>query len=217
MAAAPFMPTVSASPGFLPFLSRRKPTRIEHRWTDDGTKVRVSKRSGSVIPTPPEAIGKGKAATRSEWRGRHADSSTSATEALGTCAYDQWIARSYRCLPTHTTLSSLSLAEPGPRDTPVEIAHRVTYAPPAHLLPYLSASSDLFRVRGADDLRKPEPIRHKHVATRTIRNRVLASWRKGVDRQRMAELAREQGIPLPPQQQAAAAAGARGAGTVELR
>ena len=36
-----------------------KQTRISHRFTDDGARVRVSKRSGSIIPTPPEAISRG--------------------------------------------------------------------------------------------------------------------------------------------------------------
>ena len=29
-----------------------KPTRIAHRWLEDGTKVRVAKRSGAIIPKP---------------------------------------------------------------------------------------------------------------------------------------------------------------------
>ena len=37
------------------FIIKRKPTEVVYRYTKDGEKVRVSKRTGNVIPIPPEA------------------------------------------------------------------------------------------------------------------------------------------------------------------
>lgn len=34
------------------FVSRSKPTRIAMRFTDEGEKVRVSKKTGTIIPKP---------------------------------------------------------------------------------------------------------------------------------------------------------------------
>ena len=62
--------------------------------------MRLSKRSGAIIPLPEEAKQKG-----------------SLTKTAG------------------------------PKDTPAEVAAKVTYTPPAELLPYLSRESDLFRIR----------------------------------------------------------------------
>ena len=31
-----------------------KPTKINHRFLPDGTKVRIAKKSGAIIPYPPE-------------------------------------------------------------------------------------------------------------------------------------------------------------------
>lgn len=86
----------------------------------------------------------------------------------------------------------------------------MTYVPPAHLVPYLSASSDLFRIRGPEEARKPEAVREGHVDRRAIRNRMLAQWRKADARQRLAALAEEHGVPLPA---GAAAAPAEAAAT----
>lgn len=39
---------------FIYMVDDRKPTRIRYMFGEDGTKVRVAKKSGSVIPYPEE-------------------------------------------------------------------------------------------------------------------------------------------------------------------
>ena len=84
---------------------RSKPTRIGIKFTEEGARVRVAKRSGTVLPVPA-ALAKARRAARP--------------------------------------------VEPGPRDTPADLVARVTYNPPAALLPYLAAGGarSLFRLRG---------------------------------------------------------------------
>ena len=38
----------------VPFLLYSKPCKIVYKFLEDGTKVRVSKRSGCVVPKPPD-------------------------------------------------------------------------------------------------------------------------------------------------------------------
>jgi len=86
----------------------------------------------------------------------------------------------------------------GPKDTPQDVARKVTYAPPPELVAYLSRASELYRVRASDEaLRKPEPVREGWVARKKNRNRILALWRRDSDKARMAELAETHGLPLP--------------------
>ncbi len=75
------------------------------KFTPEGDRVRVSKRSGAVVPRP-EALAAARRAKRP--------------------------------------------VEPGPRDTPAAEVARITYHPPAALLPYLAPSGpqSLYRARG---------------------------------------------------------------------
>ena len=106
------------------------------------------------------------------------------------------------------------LPEAGPKDTPQELARAVTYTPPAALLPYLARDSDLYRIRKLDAEKVPHTVRAGHVSRKKDRNAIMATWRRGQDRARMAQLAEEHGLPLPAvvvQATAAAAAAAAAA------
>ena len=161
----PLPPFTPSSPPPSPFPCR-KPTRIARRFTPEGDRVRVAKRSGAVIPFPALL------ATRRAAR------------------------------PT----------EPGPKDTPAAVVARVTYVPPPELVPFLSAGSDLYRIRVDPAEKVPTILRRGYVTRKKDRARVKGKWARELFRARIgrAEAAAWEALggrgaapppPPPPAQQ----------------
>lgn len=136
---------------------RRKPTRVAIRFTEAGERVRVAKRSGSIIPAPDEVKQR----------------------------------RTPR-LPTA-----------GPKDTAPLVAAAASYTPPAELAPFLSASSDLYRIRRGKERVPPElrlPLRAK------TRSRLRRKWEAAASRRRVAAAAHAAEAAMAAALEASAAA-----------
>lgn len=151
-----------------------KPTRVAIKFTEAGGKVRVSKRSGAIIPWPE-------------------------------------LLKSRRAVRP---------AEPGVKDTDRAAVQRVSYTPPAELLPYLRRGGALFKPRraagsaaAAVDDRVPQLFRDVRLR-RKDRNKLKRKWAQRLERSRLSR-----DIDAMAQQlmaaERAAAPGASGAGQQE--
>lgn len=103
---------------FLSSFVYSKPTKISRKFLEDGTKVRVSKLSGHIIPKPvysrkPRSLGK-----------------------LVVCLPMLW---RYACELMGCVLCCLCTVL-GPKDTPVEEVEKVTFADYEKYLPFIYAS-----------------------------------------------------------------------------
>ncbi len=108
-------------------------------------------------------------------------------------------------------------AEPGPRDTPADLVAKVTYAPPAALLPYLASSGpqSLFRARGGKgaDAEPALPSKLRHVRMRAHHRKALRGrWEQEQAEARLLADTKAALRALAVKRRAAGAAGPTGGG-----